>query len=159
MICWKFSKNTEICEFLRLRSLATKFLTRKHSSRMRTVRLPTLRVLVVTTRCQYQWGKVVTHPTPWTYSPTTLDIPTTPNIPTPSGHTHALPLWDTTPNRMTDTCENITFPQVRSRPVKCCEFKHEERVGVGVRVVSHPQMLKSHWERDSTEILKILEIV
>ena len=153
MICWKFSKNTEICEFLRLRSLATKFLTKKHSSRMRTVRLPTLRVLVVTTRCQYQWGKVVTHPHPTghTHPPRIYPLPL--DIPTPS------PSEIPPPNRMTDTCENITFLQVRWRPVKCCEFKHEEIVGVGVRVVSHPQMLKSHWERDSTEILKILEIV
>ena len=29
--------------------------TRKHSSRMHTARLPTVRVLVATTRCQYQW--------------------------------------------------------------------------------------------------------
>ena len=30
--------------------------TRKHSSRMRTTRLPTLHVSVTTTRCQYWWG-------------------------------------------------------------------------------------------------------
>ena len=59
--------------------------TRKHSSRMRTPRLPPVRVLVAATRCQYQWGQggylrshvqdveaVGTHP---------LDIP----IPLPSG--------------------------------------------------------------------------
>ena len=31
--------------------------TRQHSSRMRTTRLPTVHVLVVTTRCQYQGGE------------------------------------------------------------------------------------------------------
>ena len=31
--------------------------TRQHSSRMRTIRLPTVHVLVVTTRCQYQGGE------------------------------------------------------------------------------------------------------
>ena len=30
--------------------------TIKHSSRMRTARLPTIRVLVATTRCRYWWG-------------------------------------------------------------------------------------------------------
>ena len=31
-------------------------LTRQHSSGMHATHLPTVRVLVVTTRCQYQWG-------------------------------------------------------------------------------------------------------
>ena len=60
--------------------------TRKHFSRMRSDRLPTVRVIVATTRCRY-WGEVCqvpsraggradihTHPFPCTYPPP-LDIP------------------------------------------------------------------------------------
>ena len=62
-------------------------------------------------------------PYPWTYSPPTgipnppLDI-LTPTILTPSlwdnplKHTHLLPV-----DRMTDICENITFPQILLRAV------------------------------------------
>ena len=98
--------------------------TRQHSSRMRTTRLPTVHVLVVTTRCQYQGGEYAfpagpmsggegdceysprgTHPT-WVLPPlrnmrqwySTPGKDMEPEIPTPCGQT--------------DTCENITFPQL-----------------------------------------------
>ena len=41
------------------------FKKRKHSSRMRTIDLPTVPVLAVTTRCQDDWGRGVGIPTPW----------------------------------------------------------------------------------------------
>ena len=89
---------------------------------MRIVPLSTVRVLLATTRRQRQrgWGSGFgIHPTPpvqvsysgWVGSHS-------------AGHTHPYfgipptypPLWDTHPfprNRMTDTCKNITFPQLR----------------------------------------------
>ena len=103
--------------------LEIKTKTRMHSSRMRTSRLPTVCVFVATTRCQYQ--RVVgipcdlgyphsghTHPH-WTYQP--LDIftpwtyPSSLLLVTRCGHHY--------PHGQTDTCENITFPQLRLRAV------------------------------------------
>ena len=66
---------------------------RKHSSRIRTARLPTVPVLVDATRCQYHCGRRYTYPSLWdTYSqdtypvdiyPTLVYLPPLPRIPTP----------------------------------------------------------------------------
>ena len=56
---------------------------------MRIAPLQTVRVLVATTRCQYQWTwGLDTHPSGHTHTLPLWDIP-------PFGHTH--PLWDTHP--------------------------------------------------------------
>ena len=74
--------------------------TRKHSSRMHTSCLPTVQVLVSTTRCQYWWamgipGPLWTYPhsTPWTYQPP-LDISPS-HVP---GHTPTPPPGHTNPS-------------------------------------------------------------
>ena len=82
-------------------------VTRKHSSRMLTARLPTVRVVVATTRCQY-WGRYARSHVGggrYTHPPLPLHIPTpsrhTPVHATlpwiyPPGHTHPHPegTWD-----------------------------------------------------------------
>ena len=85
----------------------TSKVTRKHPSRMRTTRWPTVGILVVATRCQYSRGGVLGIPVPWYMHPLHLDIH--PLLVTPGSH-H----WKRIPqNRMTDTCENITFSPPR----------------------------------------------
>ena len=77
-----------------------------NSSRMRTAHLLIVRVLVAATRCQYWgWGYPRSHAIPGHISPGHNHLPL---LVTP-GSNH----WKHTqpPNRMIDTCENITFPQ------------------------------------------------
>ena len=79
------------------------------SSRMCTAHLPTVHVLVAATRCQYQRE--------WVYHRThALDIP--PLLVTSGGHhwRNTNPLYE-----QTDTCENMTFPQLCLREVKTGE--------------------------------------
>ena len=89
-------------------------LTRKHSSRMYTNRLPTVRVVVATARCQY-WGYPRSNvrgypPSPGhnpvpghIYQPSPLDMCTPsqtyppPDIPTPLRHTNPNPFGHTHP--------------------------------------------------------------
>ena len=83
--------------------------TRQHSSRMRTAGLTIVRVSLVTTRCQYQ-GVVRSHV--WYLGegvPMSQCIMGNGHIGTRS----SLPwtVWQS------DTCENITFPQLRLRAV------------------------------------------
>ena len=64
---------------------------------MCTTHLPTVHVSVVTTRCQYQWGEVGPQANKFG------------NITYPIMHLMLLP----PPHGQTDSCENITFPQLR----------------------------------------------
>ena len=104
---------------------------------MCTARLPTVRVSVATTRCQSRGGVRYTHrlylPPGYTYPPTPgYTYPTVPtSLPPPPEGTwyqryHLLPRRDLapeiptptpSPNRLTDTCGNITFPQLLLRAV------------------------------------------
>ena len=108
------------------------FQARKHSSRMRATRLPTVGMVVASS-----WGgghtPLWTCPPPWTYPPfcghTNLPGHIHPQIYPHPGHVcnHPrkdmgagipIPKRDLVPvipsqvDRMTDTCENITFPQL-----------------------------------------------
>ena len=74
---------------------------RQHSSRMR--------VSVATTRCQYCGGVVI--PTPgYTYPPIPSPHPSR-YLPPPGDLVLEIPI-SLPENRLTDTCEKITFPQL-----------------------------------------------
>ena len=74
------------------------------------------------TRCQYWWEGIPGISIPWYSHPLVIPIPPlwytypSPPVHPQKGpgirHTHPLP-----PDRMTDTCENITLPQLRWRAV------------------------------------------
>ena len=81
--------------------------TRQHSSKMRTIRLPTACVLVATTRCQYPQGGGIPSPISRGGLPWDLGHP-------PPGHwTYSspwtYPLNITHPSMWTDTCEKQKF--------------------------------------------------
>ena len=125
-------------------SLVNLLRMRKHSSRMHTACLPTVHVLVAATRCQYQLGEYpppspLGYPTTsWctqspehthssgylasflqtcTPHPDILILPPGHSCP-PSIHWHLMVITGDIPTpRMTDTCENITFPQLHWRVV------------------------------------------
>ena len=76
------------------------YRTRKHSSRMRTILLPTVHVLVAATRCQYQWGG-------WLLSGILASTPTGIPAAPPYGILTPPPLWDTRPSPLWDTCPSL----------------------------------------------------
>ena len=89
---------------------------------MRTSRWPTVRVVVATTRWQY-WGKVEGVGIPGPRSRELVYITTPPGIPTPKGsRNQAYPrhwkepevrhTYPPSTHEHTDTCENITLPQL-----------------------------------------------
>ena len=85
-------------------AVSTRLVTRKHSSRMRTAHLPTVFCGIPGSMSQRAVG---TRPPPGhTHSP--MDIP---------AHPHHLPAHPTTYPPL-DTCESITFRQLRLRAVK-----------------------------------------
>ena len=124
-----------------LASTLLRTVTRQHSSRMRIARLPTVCAVVVTIRPlsvssgggwvdtpgPVSWGVYIPTPCPLVYPPSC--IPNIPLVYPPPGYTpRTYPprpsegTWDQvyppTPCRQTDTCENITFPQLLLRAVK-----------------------------------------
>ena len=100
-------------------------ITRKHSSRMRTTRLPTLCVLVTATRYQYWWAVI---PGPMIYpppAPKSLDIPIPPRHPPPPGHTstpltpgHTKPL-DIAPLDIPTPTSDTWWPLLETCPLHC----------------------------------------
>ena len=122
---------------------------RKHTSRMRTARLLTVSHVRGYRRLSTHppgvpcLGWVGTHP-PWAYPPT--DTYSSPLWHTPKGpgkRDFRPPRNDIGPeiplpmDRMTDTCENITFPQLRWRAVtRRCWDLHKTRAPPSELVVS-----------------------
>ena len=105
--------------------------TRQHFSRMRAACLPTVRVSVATTRCQYWLGSRVSKSHVWRQGagypgPSDLDA-----LPPP-------------PPRMTDTRENITFQKLPWRAIKILIISEYDSV-LPTNKYIHVLVLEGHY--------------